>query len=190
MDARDRAAPEERLGRSAASGVLWVAAQNWLVRASGFVTLLVLTHQVSPSAFGVVAAAMTIIPMVQLLSDLGFSTYLLQTEEVDDTVLSTAFWASVTAGVVFSLALVASAPVLADAFDSPGLEPVLRSLVAALVPGIARADAVPACGPLEHREGRPHDNDCRFGPACLCSAPGVAPSQDAPRSPVGVTATI
>lgn len=139
MDARDRAAPEERLGRSAASGVLWVAAQNWLVRASGFVTLLVLTHQVSPSAFGVVAAAMTIIPMVQLLSDLGFSTYLLQTEEVDDTVLSTAFWASVTAGVVFSLALVASAPVLADAFDSPGLEPVLRSLVAALVPAVLAA---------------------------------------------------
>ncbi|UJR86797.1 hypothetical protein [Sandaracinus amylolyticus] len=35
---------------------------------------------------------------------------------------------------------------------------------------VARADAVPACGPFEHREGRPHESECRFGPAWLCSA--------------------
>ena len=42
---------------------------------------------------------MTVIPLVYLLADLGFSTYLLQTDDIDQGSLSTAFWASVAAGV-------------------------------------------------------------------------------------------
>ena len=73
-----------------------------MVRASGFVTLVVLTRTVSPQEFGVVAAAMAVIPLVYLLADLGFSTYLLQADELDQRSLSTAFWASVAAGAVLS----------------------------------------------------------------------------------------
>ena len=132
-------APQESLGRSAASGVLWVAAQNWLVRASGFVTLIVLTHQLSPKAFGVVAAAMTVIPMVQLLADMGFSTYVLQADDVDQRSLSTAFWASASAGALMGGALFASAPLMADAFDTPELAAVLRTFVLVLVPAVLAA---------------------------------------------------
>ena len=132
----ERAAPEEHLGRRAASGVLWLAAQKWVVRVSGFATLIVLTHQVSPREFGVVAAAMTVIPMVYLLSDLGFSTYLLQTDDIDQRSLSTAFWASVAAGAALSTGLVAIAPLLAEAFRSPELVQVLRALVLSVVPTV------------------------------------------------------
>ena len=107
--------PEEGLGRRAASGVLWLTAQKWVIRASGFVTLVVLTHQVAPKDFGVVAAAMSVIPLVYFLSDLGFSTYLLQADDIDQRSLSTAFWASVAAGVLLSAGLVGIAPLLADA---------------------------------------------------------------------------
>jgi O-antigen/teichoic acid export membrane protein len=127
---------EENVSRRAASGVLWLAAQKWAVRASGFVTLIVLTRQVSPQAFGVVAAAMTVIPMVYLLADLGFSTYLLQADDVDQPNLSTAFWASVAAGVILSAALAATAPLLADAFRTPELAAVLQALVLAVVPTV------------------------------------------------------
>lgn len=127
---------EDGLGRRAASGVLWLAANRWAVRASGFVTLMVLTRRLSPSEFGVVAAAMAVIPMVYLLSDLGFSTYLLQADDVDQESLSTAFWTSVAAAVLLSAGLVASAPVLAAAFRSPDLAQVLRVLVLAAVPTV------------------------------------------------------
>lgn len=127
---------EEQLGTRAASGVLWLLAQKWVVRVSGFLTLIILTHQLTPQAFGVVAAAMTVIPMVYLLSDLGFSTYLLQTEDIDRKSLSTAFWASVAAGAVLSAGLVAVAPLLADAFRTPELTVVLRALVLAVVPTV------------------------------------------------------
>jgi O-antigen/teichoic acid export membrane protein len=136
MSVEERAAPGEDLGRQAATGVLWLAAQKWAIRVSGFLTLVVLTHQISPRGFGVVAAAMTVVPMVYLLSDLGFSTYLLQTDDADQLSLSTAFWASVLAGLVLSAGLVAIAPLLAVAFRTPDLVPVLRALVLSIVPTV------------------------------------------------------
>ena len=132
----EQQAPEEHLGRSAASGVLWLAAQKWAVRVSGFVTLIVLTRNVSPREFGVAAAAMTVIPMVYLLSDLGFSTYLLQASQIDRRSLSTAFWTSVAAGAVLSTGLWVVAPLVADAFRSPDLVPVLQALVLSIVPTV------------------------------------------------------
>jgi O-antigen/teichoic acid export membrane protein len=136
MSVEERSAAEEHLGKRAATGVLWLAAQKWAIRVSGFATLIVLTHEVSPREFGVVAAAMTVIPMVYLLSDLGFSTYLLQTDEADQRSLSTAFWTSVAAGAVLSAGLAAVAPLLAQAFRSPDLVAVLRALVLSVVPTV------------------------------------------------------
>ena len=127
---------EEGIGRSAASGVLWLAAQKWVVRISGFATLLVLTRTVSPREFGVVAAAMTFVPMLYLLSDLGFSTYLLQTAHIDRQSLSTAFWTSIAAGAVLSGTLWAVAPLVAQAFRIPDLVDVLRALVLSVVPTV------------------------------------------------------
>ncbi|KRE55464.1 hypothetical protein ASG70_08890 [Phycicoccus sp. Soil748] len=116
--------------------MLWLAAQKWAVRVSGFVTLVVLTRHVSPLEFGVVAAAMTVIPLLYLLADLGFSTFLLQSDEVDRRSLSTAFWASAAAGVVLAGALWLAAPVVATGFRNPDLRQVLRSLVLAVVPTV------------------------------------------------------
>jgi O-antigen/teichoic acid export membrane protein len=132
----ERAEGTEQLGSRAASGVLWLAVQKWVVRASGVVTLAVITRRVSPHELGVVAAAMTIIPLVYLLADLGFSTYLLQSEEVDPRSLSTAFWASAAAGLVLSAALLGTAPLLATGFHIPELAQVLRALVLAVVPTV------------------------------------------------------
>src|SRR4051794_38643105 len=127
---------QEHLGKRAASGFLWLAANKWVVRVSGFATLVVLTHQISPKDFGVVAAAMTVIPIVYLLSDLGFSTYLLQTDDIDQEGLSTAFWTSVAAAAVLSAGMALVAPLLAMAFQIPELADVLRVLVFAVVPTV------------------------------------------------------
>ncbi|SES49861.1 Membrane protein involved in the export of O-antigen and teichoic acid [Pedococcus cremeus] len=132
----DQQVAEEGIGRSAASGVLWLAAQKWVVRVSGFATLVVLTRTVTPREFGVVAAAMTFVPMIYLLSDLGFSTYLLQTPQVDRRSLSTAFWTSVAAGALLSAGLWFVAPLVAEAFRIPDLVPVLRALVLSVVPTV------------------------------------------------------
>jgi O-antigen/teichoic acid export membrane protein len=127
---------QEQLGKRAASGFLWLAAQKWAVRVSGFATLVVLTHKISPHDFGVVAAAMTVIPIVYLLADLGFSTYLLQTDDIDHKNLSTAFWTTVAAALLLSAGLLLAAPLMATAFHTPPLAQVLRVLVLAVVPTV------------------------------------------------------
>jgi O-antigen/teichoic acid export membrane protein len=130
---------QEHLGRRAAAGVLWLAAQKWAIRVSGFATLIVLTRHISPTEFGIVAAAMTVIPTIYLLADLGFSTYLLQADHIDQESLSTAFWASVTAGAVLAAGLWVAAPFLAGVFRAGELVTVLRALVLAILPTVLSA---------------------------------------------------
>lgn len=130
---------QEQLGRRAAAGVLWLAAQKWAIRVSGFATLIVLTRHISPTEFGIVAAAMTVIPTIYLLADLGFSTYLLQADQIDQKSLSTAFWASATAGAIFAAGLWVAAPFLADLFQAGELVTVLRALVVAIPPTVVSA---------------------------------------------------
>lgn len=111
--------PSEPLGRAAAAGTLWLAAQKWVSRFSGLVTIAILTRLVSPTEFGVVAAASTITPFVLLLADLGFSTYLVQASEVNRRLLSTGFWFSLGVGAALTALLSASAPLLTSALNLP-----------------------------------------------------------------------
>jgi O-antigen/teichoic acid export membrane protein len=131
--------PDDALGTRAASGIVWLTAAKWVVRVSGLLTLALLTRLVGAEAIGTLAAALAIIPMIYLLADLGFTTYLLQSDEVDQEQLSTAFWASAAAGAVLSVGLVAVAPLLATAFHSAELVRALPALVLAVVATVLAA---------------------------------------------------
>lgn len=124
--------PGEGIGRRAASGVLWMTAQKWLTRIGGLATVAILTRLLSPEEFGLVAAASVVAPIVYLISDLGFSAYIVQADEVDERRLSTGFWFSTLAGGVMCGGLLLLAPVLADLFDLPELVDVLRVMTVAI----------------------------------------------------------
>lgn len=121
-------AVETHLGRSAAAGTLWLTAQKWAIRLSGFLTIAILTRLISPADFGVVAAASAITPIVLLLADLGLSTYVVQVPELDTKTLSTAFWFSVGTGIALSAALFFAAPLIALAFGISGSVMILQAM--------------------------------------------------------------
>lgn len=116
------------VGSRAASGVLWLTAQRWAVRISGFVTIAILTRFLSPADFGTVAAAMTVLPFFYLLSDLGFAAYIVQIRETSRRILSTGFWFSSVAGLVLTAVMIAAAPLLGLVFRSETVVPVLQVL--------------------------------------------------------------
>jgi O-antigen/teichoic acid export membrane protein len=116
------------VSRRAASGVLWLTAQKWVVRLLGFVTIAVLTRLLSPADFGTVAAASTVLPFFFLLADLGFAAYIVQVDKSDQRMLSTAFWFSLGAGGALCAALFALAPLLAAAFHDGEVTVVLQAL--------------------------------------------------------------
>lgn len=121
------------LGHRAASGVLWLTTQKWIVRIAGLVTIAILTRFLSPADFGTVAAAATVLPFLYLISDLGFAMYIVQATAPDRRTLSTGFWFSASAGLVLTGALVIGSPLFGLLFRSAELVPVLQALSATVI---------------------------------------------------------
>lgn len=121
------------LGDRAAAGVLWTVLQKWAVRLGGLATVAVLARLLGPEDFGVVSIALTVIPVIYLLSDLGFSTYVVQASDASSRVLSTAFWYAATTGVVLAGGLALLAPAIGALFQLPGVIPVLTGLAPAVL---------------------------------------------------------
>lgn len=138
VDDAPSASVDADIGHRAAAGVAWLTAQKWVVRLAGLATIAILTRLLTPADFGVVAAALTVLPFFYLLSDLGFATYIVQAADPDQRTLSTGFWFSTGAGVVLAAALVAGAPLFGVVFGSPDVVPVMQALsIAVILTGVA-----------------------------------------------------
>jgi len=116
------------LSTQAASGVIWLTVQKWAIRVSGLVTIAVLTRVLSPEDFGTVAAASTVLPFFYLLSDIGFSAYIIQADKIDRRMLSTSFWFSSVSGLLLAAALVVAAPLFGQVITSNDFVPVVQAL--------------------------------------------------------------
>ncbi|MET0713565.1 MAG: lipopolysaccharide biosynthesis protein [Mycetocola sp.] len=112
----------------AASGVLWMTVQKWAIRISGLVTIAILTRFLRPEDFGTVAAASAVLPFFYLLSDIGFTAYIVQVDRTDRRMLSTSFWFSSGAGLLLAAALIAAAPLFGLVFTTDDFVPVLQVL--------------------------------------------------------------
>ncbi len=120
--------PAPSIGEQATRGVIWLTAQKWAARLFGFVTIIILTRLLSPADFGTVAAASTVLPFFYLLSDLGFAAYIVQVAKTDRRMLSTAFWFSMSAGIVLCAVLFGIAPWLGLIFGAADVIPVMQAL--------------------------------------------------------------
>ena len=121
----------EGLARTAAAGAVWSIAQNLLTRVTAFVTVLILARLLSPADFGVVTIAATLIPIVQVLADLGITLYVLQHPAPTKLIYHTYFWVSSSIALVGGLALFFAAPLIAQLFGEPTAGPVMQALAPA-----------------------------------------------------------
>ncbi|WP_328698644.1 oligosaccharide flippase family protein [Cellulomonas citrea] len=130
---RDAAVESGGLGGAATRGVLWMTVQKWITRLGGLATVALLTRVLDPADFGTVSAAMSVLPMVYLLSDVGLSTYVVQVDAPSERALRTAFWFSLGMGVILFAALYLCAPLFAAAFGIPGVTTALRWMAPAIL---------------------------------------------------------
>ena len=109
---------------------------------------IVLARLLSPHEFGSVAAALLVVGLAQLLTQVGVSAALVQRRELADDDVSAAFAFSVLVALVLAIALAVGAPVLSPLVGLPadsGLLPLLAPTL--LLAGVA---AVPS-GLLQRR---------------------------------------
>ena len=125
----------------AVNSVMWATVEKWSVRASTFVAFVILGNLLSPTAFGVVALAMTFINILATVADAGFSSYLLQMRELTQRAMSTAFYTTTAMAAALAVALTLTARPIAGWLDAPQLAQVLPALAVYLV--IAGLGSVP-----------------------------------------------
>ncbi len=110
-----------------------MTAQKWVSRVGALATIVVLTRILTPEDFGLAAAASALLPLVYVLSDVGFSTYIVQAAKLEQRTLSTAFWFSLASGGVLALVILGAAPFMGMLLNLPEVADLLRVLTLSVV---------------------------------------------------------
>ena len=122
--------------RAMAKGAAWMVAFRLIDRALGVVSMVVLARLLVPEDFGIVAMAMSVVGLIELLGAFGFDNALIQRRTLERRHYDTAFTLNVLLGLASAI-LVAVASVPAASFShEQALVPVMLVLaVSSLIQG-------------------------------------------------------
>lgn len=121
------------LGRAARRGIAWSAAETWTVKATGAITFVIVSRQLQPSQFGLVALAVAAVAVLSLLNERGLASVLIRSSEISETLVHTVFWSALGVSTVLTGFTWLVADPLADLLGQPALTPVLRWLSASFL---------------------------------------------------------
>ena len=96
-------------------GSAWMIALRWAVRLTGLVSTVILARLLTPTDFGVVAMAMLLVGMLEILNQTGQKLVIIRHADPKREDYDTAWTLSVIVGLVTGLAIVVLAP-LANIF--------------------------------------------------------------------------
>jgi PST family polysaccharide transporter len=85
----------------------------------------ILARLLVPSDFGLIAMVAVFSNFVAVFSDFGLTSAIVQKKEVSDEALSSTFWINVGLGALLTMALAASAPLIAAFYSEPRLTPLV-----------------------------------------------------------------
>jgi len=116
----------ESITTRATRSMKWSALTEIVSRTASPLVFIILARILPPTDFGIVATAMIVISLAQMLWDAGLSKALVQTRESLEDAASVVFWSNVLLGGLIYVFLFLSAPAVARFFNSPDSGPVLR----------------------------------------------------------------
>lgn len=110
------------------SGVAWTAAMRWVVRAIGFLNILILARLLTPEAFGIVVMATIVMGFITSLTDMGVQQLLIREREINRDMINTAWTIRLMLGFLYAATILTLSPLATDYFDEPRLPPVIMLL--------------------------------------------------------------
>jgi O-antigen/teichoic acid export membrane protein len=124
------------IGRNVAKGAAWMVLLKITERGLGLISTIVLARLLAPADFGLIAMAMSVYGVLEIMSSFSFDLALIQNQRAENRHYDTAWTFSVLFGVASASALVLLAVPVADFFHEPRLNWIMVSLaLAALVQG-------------------------------------------------------
>lgn len=119
---------EGGLTRRTITGLLWASGGKAGQAVLQIVVLAIMARLLTPADFGVVSAALVVIGLSSIFSQLGLGPALIQRPTLESRHLDTAFTSSVLFGCLLGAIIWLGAPVAADVLRIAGVKPVLRVL--------------------------------------------------------------
>ncbi|HET8996884.1 MAG TPA: lipopolysaccharide biosynthesis protein [Acetobacteraceae bacterium] len=108
------------------SGTAWAVAARWIVRGIGVISMVVLARLLSPVDFGVVAMAIFIVGLIEVLGDAGLALQIIRHPDPQCRELNTVFTLELLIGLTLCAVMILVAPIGAAFFHEPRLTLVIR----------------------------------------------------------------
>lgn len=124
------------------SSLKWTAAARVSGQLLSWAITILVIRLLSPDDYGVLAAAMVVIGLAALLNEMGMVTGLVQTKDIDESLIGNVFGFVLLCNVVLVALLLLSAPWVAAYFEQAEVELVVRVLSLTLL--IDALGAVPS----------------------------------------------
>jgi O-antigen/teichoic acid export membrane protein len=116
------------LGSKITAGAAWMVLLRIGVRIIGLISTLILVRLLEPSDFGIVAMAMSIFAVIELLTAFSFDVAIIQNQEAGDDEYNAAWTLNVLLGVFAATVLLLLAYPAAGFYDEPRLAAVISVL--------------------------------------------------------------
>lgn len=116
------------LTRQTVGGLLWMGSGKAAYTLLQLLVLSVLGRLIAPADFGVVSAALVVMGLSTIVSNLGLGPAIVQRPQLEQRHVETAFTASLVLGAGLGAAIWLVAPLAADFMHMEGVTPVLRAL--------------------------------------------------------------
>ncbi|MBD2112384.1 MULTISPECIES: MOP flippase family protein [Cyanophyceae] len=109
-------------------GVFWSAVESWGRQLFSFIVFALLARLLEPDAFGIVALASVFLGFLQLFLNQGIGQAIVQSNNLDEADLNTAFWANISLNGIITIIGISTASFAAKFFDEPALTPIIQGL--------------------------------------------------------------
>jgi O-antigen/teichoic acid export membrane protein len=106
-------------------GIGWSASSQIARLLMQILITAILARLLIPSDFGLIAMVVVFANFVGVFSDFGLTSALVQKKEISDDTLSSTFWICLGLGALLTIALAASAPLIAAFYSEPRLTPLV-----------------------------------------------------------------
>ncbi|HEX3810932.1 MAG TPA: lipopolysaccharide biosynthesis protein [Rhizomicrobium sp.] len=121
--------PTERsLNSHMFSGSVWMIGLRWTIRLTGVVSTIILARLLTPADFGIVAMAMLVVGMLEILNQTGQKLAIIRHASPTREHYDTAWTISVITGLVIGTTIFAIAPLTSVYFHEPRAVPVMQCL--------------------------------------------------------------
>ena len=123
--------------RDITSNMVWHLAEKWGCQLVSFLVTIIISRQLDPSVYGIVAITTTFISVFSVFIDGGLGNALIQKKDADEVDFSTVFYANSILCIIVYLLLFLCAPLIAKFYNLPELVDLIRVLgIIILVSGL------------------------------------------------------